>query len=138
LINSGIIINNFKDRMEGLINPETSPRSGTGSGQGSSPLSEGGFEFPRKPVAKNMGAPIRVVSNFYPMKVKDQRTVIYEYQVKTIPQITCHSNKERQLMKSLVNDKKNRDELEGIFDSFIYFEGYLYSFEKVEDSSLPI
>ncbi len=125
--------------MEGLLDkkPRSSHGSGSGSGQGSSPISEEEFKFPMKPVARNMGAAVRVVSNFYPMKVKDQRTVIYEYQVKTVPLLTCHSYKEKGLLRSIVNDKSNRDELEGIFDSFIYFEGYLYSFEKVEDTSLP-
>jgi len=40
-------------------------------------------------------------------------------------------------MRSLVNARKNRTELEEVFDSYIYFEGYIYSFEKVDDSSIP-
>lgn len=27
--------------------------------------------------------------------------------------------------------------MENIFDNFIYFEGFIYSFEKVDDSDLP-
>lgn len=40
-------------------------------------------------------------------------------------------------MKRLVCNKDVRKDLEDLFDSYIYFEGYIYSFEKVDDESLP-
>ena len=85
----------------------------------------------------SMGNPVKVVSNFYPMRVKDQRTQLFEYQVKTTPQLTCHTNKEKETLRKLVGNKDVRKDLDDIFDSYIYFEGYIYTFEKVDDSSLP-
>ena len=31
----------------------------------------------------------------------------------------------------------HRAQLEEVFDNFIYFEGFIYSFERIEDDELP-
>ena len=36
-----------------------------------------------------------------------------------------------------MRDKELAKELDTVFDNYLYFEGYVYSFEKVDDSSLP-
>ena len=118
--------------MEGIL--DGSPK---GSSSGSSPLDINAISFPQKPVARGLTNPIKVVSNFYPLVCTQQKAVIFAYQVKTTPQLTCHTNKERETLKRLINAKENRAELESIFDSFIYWEQFLYSFEKVDDSNLP-
>lgn len=67
--------------MEGIL-----PKSGSnGSSNEGTPLEELDALFPVKPRSSGMGAAVKVVSNFYPMKVRDQRTTLFEYQVKTTP-----------------------------------------------------
>jgi len=41
---------------------------GQGSSSGSSPLDSQASNFPVKPVAKGLTQPLKVVSNFYPLK----------------------------------------------------------------------
>jgi len=36
-----------------------------------------------------------------------------------------------------MRDKDLTKGLDSMFDNYLYFEGYIYSFEKVDDSSLP-
>lgn len=36
-----------------------------------------------------------------------------------------------------MRNKELCTELDSVFDKYLYFEGYVYSFEKVDDSSLP-
>jgi hypothetical protein len=63
------------------------------------------------------------------------RSVLFEYQVKSSPNLTCHTQAEKDTLRQIV--RKNKAELEDVFDNFIYFEGYVYSFERIDDASLP-
>jgi len=63
------------------------------------------------------------------------RRVLFEYQVKTAPGLTCHTQAEKDTLRKLV--RKNKETLEQTFDNYVFFEGFLYSFEKIEDSDLP-
>jgi len=57
--------------------------------------------------------------------------------VKTVPSLTCHTKEERETLKRIVNSRENRPALEAVFESFIFFEGFIYTFEKVADADLP-
>lgn len=75
-----------------------------------------------------------VYSNHYKFKCNTGgRNVLFEYQVKTAPQLTCHSNEEKMKMAKIV--KKLRPKLEGYFENHVYWEGFIYSFEKVDEIS---
>ena len=92
--------------------------------------------FPTRPQSHNLGAPVQVYSNFYPMKCNiGDRRVLFEYQVKTSPNLTCHTQSEKNTMRRLVRHQK--EVLDAVFDNYLYFEGYVYSFEKVDDGDLP-
>jgi hypothetical protein len=121
--------------MEGILEEEHK-RSPPNS-DGSSPTDFTGLTFPTKPQSRGMGASIQVVSNFYPIKVRDQRTALHAYIVRTTPQLTCHTNKEKETLKKLVMDRNFQTQLEEIIGCFVYFEGFVYSFERVDDSLLP-
>lgn len=73
-----------------------------GSGSSHSSGSGGGdvsLLFPTKPKATGLSNPVKVQTNFYPFKVNlGGRNVIFEYQVKTTPQLTCHTNKEKETL----------------------------------------
>jgi hypothetical protein len=51
------------------------------SSGGSSPVDLTGLVFPTKPQARGMGQAVRVISNFYPIRVRDQRTTLHAYKV---------------------------------------------------------
>lgn len=92
--------------------------------------------FPTRPHSSNMGKPVSVLSNFYQMKTNTGgRNTLFSYQVKTTPNLTCHTNDEKQRMRKVA--RSHRAQLEEVFDNFIYFEGFIYSFERVEDDELP-
>lgn len=104
----------------------------------STPTDQEPLVFPTKPEAKNLPAPIKVQTNFYPFKLNNGgRNVIFEYQVKTVPQLTCHTNSERETMRKLMRLEPVAKELGSVFEKYLYFEGYIYSFEKVDDDALP-
>lgn len=110
----------------------SSIHSSDSNGSGEQPL----LVFPTKPKATGLPAPVKIQTNFYPFKVNlGGRNVIFEYQVKTTPNLTCHTNQEKETLKRLMRDKDLTKELDSVFDKWIYFEGYVYSFEKVDDSS---
>ena len=91
--------------------------------------------LPKKPVSQKLGAPIEVLSNFYPVVCNTGgRAVLFEYIVKTSPNLTCHTMEDKLTMWKLV--RKQEKPLEDLFDNYIYFEGYIYSFERVEDDQL--
>jgi len=55
--------------------------------------------FPIKPKATGLANPVKVQTNFFPFKVNlGGRNVIFEYQVKTTPQLTCHTPKEKETL----------------------------------------
>ena len=60
---------------------------------------------------------------------------MFEYIVKTNPNLTCHTQDDKNTMRRLV--RKQEKALEDKFDNYFYFEGYIYSFERVEDDDLP-
>lgn len=112
----------------------SSKHSNSSSGEGETSL-----EFPTKPKAIGLQNPVRVSTNFYPFKVNlGGRNIIFEYQVITAPLLTCHTNQEKETLRRLMRDKDLSKDLDSLFDKYLYFEGYIYSFEKVDDSQLPI
>jgi len=85
-----------------------------------------------------LSKPIKMLSNLYPFRVNlGGKHVIFEYKVNSAPLLSCHTNKEKQTLWTLINDDRLKNELESLFDSYLYFEGYIYSFEKVDDTLLP-
>ena len=90
--------------------------------------------FPLKPESSRLGRPVTLFTNFYKFNCNTGgRDVLFEYQVKIAPNLTCHTNEERLKMSKIV--KKLRPKLEGYFENHVYWEGFLYSFEKIDDLS---
>ena len=92
--------------------------------------------FPSRPVSTKLASarPVSLYSNFYKFECNTGgRDVLFEYQVKTEPQLTCHSNEEKMKMAKII--RKLKPKLEGYFENHVYWEGFLYSFEKIDDLS---
>lgn len=88
--------------------------------------------FPSKPKSSKLGRPVTVFSNFYKFNCKTGgRDVLFEYQVKTAPNITCHSNEEKMKMHRIV--KKLKPKLDAHFENHVYWEGFIYSFENIDN-----
>lgn len=51
--------------------------------------------------------------------------------------LTCHTNQEKESLRILLRNHFLGDYLEAFLDNYIYFEGFIYSFEKVDDEILP-
>ena len=101
------------------------------SSKGSSGM-EVDMHFPVKPESQKMGRPVYLMSNFYKFNVNTGgRDVLFEYKMTTSPALTCHTNEEKQKLLKIV--RKMRDRLEGLFDNHVYWEGFIYSFEKIDD-----
>ena len=105
----------------------------------SSSSSKGSMEvdmvFPTKPASSSLGKPVTLYSNFYKFNcTTGGRDVLFEYQVKTAPQLTCHSNEEKIKMSKIV--RKMKDKLEAEFENHVYWEGFIYSFENKESDFL--
>lgn len=90
--------------------------------------------FPSKPTSSRLGKPVALYANCYKFKCNTGgRDVLFEYQVKTVPALTCHSNEEKIKLSKII--KKLKPKLEGYFENHVYWEGFLYSFEKIDDLS---
>ena len=102
----------------------------------SSSKGSGGMEydmhFPPKPKSKDLGKPVGLISNFYKFNIDvGGREVLFEYIVKTAPALSCHTNEEKMKMMKII--KKMREKLEAQFDHHVYWEGFIYSFEKIDE-----
>jgi aubergine-like protein len=90
--------------------------------------------FPVKPQSSRLGRPLSLFANCYKFKCNTGgRDVLFEYQVKTSPPLTCHTNEEKIKLSKIV--KKLKPKLEGYFENHVYWESFLYSFEKIDDLS---
>lgn len=90
--------------------------------------------FPQKPQSSRLGRPVALYSNFYKLNCDiGGRDVVFEYQVKTAPQLTCHSNEEKMKLTKIV--RKLKPKLDGHFENHVYWEGFLYSFENIDNLS---
>lgn len=88
--------------------------------------------FPSKPESSKLGKPVSLMSNFYKFRVDTGgREVLFEYIVKTAPALTCHSNEEKTKLFKIV--KKMKERLNALFDNHVYWEGFIYSFEKIDE-----
>eukprot|EP00345_Euplotes_harpa_P008961 CAMPEP_0168352986 /NCGR_PEP_ID=MMETSP0213-20121227/22933_1 /TAXON_ID=151035 /ORGANISM="Euplotes harpa, Strain FSP1.4" /LENGTH=805 /DNA_ID=CAMNT_0008364413 /DNA_START=1 /DNA_END=2418 /DNA_ORIENTATION=- len=113
------------------IEDHKSSSSSRGSGSGM----EVDIAFPSKPQSTKMGKPLTLFSNFYKFNCKTGgRDVLFEYQVKSSPVLTCHSNEEKNKLRSIV--RKMHDKLEAMFENHVYWEGFIYSFEKIDESEM--
>lgn len=100
------------------------------SGSSGSSRMDVDLAFPTKPQSAKMGKPVLVFSNFYKFQCKTGgRDTLFEYQVKTSPQLTCHSNEEKMKIGRIV--RKLKTQLEALFENHVYWEGFLYSFERI-------
>jgi len=103
------------------------------SSSGSGSYVVGDHIFPIKPKSSSLGRAVAVYSNFYKFKCNTGgREVLFEYQVKTEPNLTCHSNAEKSKLRKVVGGI--RDQLNQNFDNYVYREGFIYSFENITDS----
>ena len=88
--------------------------------------------YPTKPVATGLGEPIGLRSNFYKFDLDlGGRDVLFEYQVTTAPTLLCHTNEEKLKMRKIIRLLKPN--LEAQFNNYVYWEGFLYSFEKIDE-----
>ncbi|CAI2385901.1 unnamed protein product [Moneuplotes crassus] len=93
--------------------------------------------FPLKPECSKMGEKVQICSNFYKINsYSGGRNVLFEYQVSTVPRLTCHTNEEKsrmaKIVRNVMRNLKGNDEM-GLFpENYIYREGFIYSFEKVD------
>jgi aubergine len=102
------------------------------NGSSSSQNMEVDMQFPMKPTSSRLGRPVSICTNFYKFKCNTGgRDVLFEYQVKTAPQLSCHENSQKTIMTELV--KKLRTKLESHFENHVYWEGFIYSFESVDN-----
>ncbi|CAI2386355.1 unnamed protein product [Moneuplotes crassus] len=112
--------------MELLENKSSSSSKGSGM--------EVDHPFPLRPESKRLGRPVDVFTNHYEFKCDlGGRNVLFEYQIQTEPQLTCHSNEEKMKLAKIM--KKLRPNLEQQFENYVYWEGFIYSFEKFDDIS---
>lgn len=90
------------------------------------------MEYPTKPVTTGLGKPVGLRSNFYKFNLDlGGRYVLFEYQITTAPALSCHTNEEKMKMMRIIRKLKPR--LEEQFDNYVYWEGFLYSFEKIDE-----
>ena len=88
--------------------------------------------FPLKPQSTKLGKPLNLFTNHYKFNCNTGgRNVLFEYQIKTSPALTCHTNEEREKMRKIIKHLKPK--LEGYFENHVYWEGFLYSFEKIDN-----
>jgi hypothetical protein len=50
--------------------------------------------------------------------------------VRTEPQLTCHSNEEKEKFRKVIRTAK--DILKDIFDTYIMYEGFIYAYQKID------
>ena len=107
-------------------------------GEHNSPTSSSSdnLNLPVKPVSTKLTEPVALVSNYFPVNcnIPDQ-WVIHKYLIKTSPVLTCHTNQDKRTLKKLVT--KHKAILADLFDCYIYNEGAIYSFERVDEATLP-
>ena len=105
------------------------------SSSGQDSKSSEALVFPTRPEAAPMSQQIKLLSNFYKLNCDTGgRNVIFEYQVKTEPYLSCHSGEEKLKFQAII--KQTREKLTMLLGNFTQWEDCLYTFELVDVTEL--